>query len=273
MKNLRLTSGLFAIAIPVITGSVMLPTVAEAATFAFSSVDVVFTNFNQSLESSTSRTVTNTTTEAVVGSVTANSIAQAEFLNSPPQGQNFAESEVAGDGSNYQGNGQALSEIIGQFFIPETITNPVFRFNFSVNLDLEATIDDPTTETAQAIGKVVFSVFAGSQPDNQSLVDLFVLSGGVDNSNQTDFLKIQGTENVNYSTPVLSTTFGGFQESVLAVVNGSYERHFTQGTYITLVETKSTNTNTAAVPEPSTLLAVAISGVVGLVLKRRKPEN
>lgn len=269
MKLFSLTQTLLTACVSAIATSVLFGASAEAATFAFSRSEVIFGNFNLTPESQTTSTNTNTNTVAINGVVTANSDAEAVFLPEPPVGGNFSVSQVSGQGAEYTGVAQSLARVIGLFLMPQD-ANGVFKFDFSAGLILETAIDDPSFEQATANGTVEFAIFAGADPTALSLVDSFTLAGGLNSAAGSDFLTKDKTANLLVSQPVFSKLFGGLNESAIAVIEGSYERTFDVGTYISLVETKINAANAQAVPEPATILATALAGATGVVLKRRK---
>jgi hypothetical protein len=270
MKLFKFTQKLLTACVPAIATSVLFGASAEAATFAFSRAEVIFGDFNLAPESQATSTNTNTNTVAIDGVVTANSDAEAVFLPEPPVGGNFSVSQVTGKGAEYSGEAQSLARVVGLFLIPQDATSGVFKFNFSAGLILETAIDDPSLEQTTANGTVEFAIFAGSDPTALSLVDSFTLAGGLNSANGSDFLTKSKTVSLSVSQPVFSTLFGGLNESAIAVIDGSYERTFDVGTYITVVETKINDANAQAVPEPATILATALAGTTGVVLKRRK---
>jgi hypothetical protein len=254
---------------PVVVSAVFTPAIAAAATLAFSRAEVNFTGFNVAPESQDGSTVNEATTEASAGLVTVESNSNAFFFNDPPSGGNFAATEAVGSGSIYQGTGLSQSQIIGRFLLPQTDSNPTFQFQFGAALSVQSTIDQPVLETSAATGEILFSIFAGTTPDQLTLVDFFKLTAGVNSATQDDFLKVSSGSNIVFSKTTFEQSFGGLQESAIAVIDGTYSRNFEAGTYITLVETKTNQVNVTAVPTPSTVLATILSGV-GLLVKRRK---
>ncbi len=268
MKKLGFAGNLGAAFATVLASSSVVVSSAEAATFAFSKTSVSFANFNQFPQSQDTFSVANTNTVATLGQVTATSDANAIFSAQTLEAGNFTFSQVAGDGLFYSGEAVSEARVVGNFFIPTTANHQVFTFDFTASLNLETTIDKPGIESANALAGIAFFIYAGSNPDTLSLVDFFTIAGQLDTDGDGDFLESDNTSSVIFRNKALSSLFGGLQETATATFKGSYQRAFDAGTYISLVETKASAANVQAVPEPSTLLAVLVSGAVGAVLKR-----
>jgi len=269
MKNLRLAGKWLAIA-PIVASSAMVAPAANAATLAFSDASAAFTQFSLIPEFQEVSTNTDTNTIATDGEVSANSDAEAIFFATPPEAANFSFSKVEGNGAEYRGVASSQAKVLGSFFIPQDAKDKAFSFDFALNLSLFAEIDDATFESASAIGAIAFLVYGGSDPANLSLLDFLTVKAFVNTAGNDDVLELDQTANITLVNNILSSNFGGLQESAKASINGSYRRLFDGETYITLVEAKSNVASAEAVPEPTTALAALISGAIGWALKRRQ---
>jgi hypothetical protein len=270
MTNLRLAGKWLVMVAPVVASSVMLSPAANAATFALSEASAALTQFNWIPESQEVFTGADTNTIATNGEVSADSEAEAEFFATPPNATNFSFSQVAGNGTEYQGFAASQAQVLGSFFIPQDAKDKAFSFDFALNLNLFTEIDDATVESANAIGAIAFWVYGGSDPNNLSLLDFLTVKAFVNTAGNNDALEFDKTANITLTNNLLSSNFGGLQESAKASINGSYRRLFDGETYLTLVEAKSNAASAEAVPEPTTALAALISGAIGWVLKRRQ---
>lgn len=273
MKNSRLAGRWLALA-PIAASAVGFAPAANAATFALSEASAKFTQFSLIPESQEVLTNTDTQTIATDGEVSANSDAEAVFFATPPEAANFSFSEVEGDGADYRGVAASQAKVIGNFFIPQSAKDKSFSFDFSLNLSLFSAIDDATFESANATGAIAFWIYGGSDPNNLSLLDFLTVKAFVNTPNNNDGLEFGKTANVTLTNNILSSNFGGLQESADASINGFYHRLFKGETYLQLVEAKSNEASNQAsaeaVPEPATTLAALISGAIGWLLKRRR---
>ena len=271
MSKIGFTKKVLTVLTPVIAGSAFIAPAAEAATFARSQSDAVFSQF--SIVPTFQEVFTDTQTETISanGEVSANSEASAEFIAIPPTATNFSKSEAQGSGEEYSGFGGSLAQVIGNFLMTEETASQPFAFNFELNLNLATEVDDSATETANALGEITFLLYGGTDPGNLTLLDFFTVGAELNSSNSQDFLVYNNSANVSLSnSTTFSPTFGGLTESATAFIKGSYQRNFEAGTYLTLVETKVNEVSAQAVPEPSTILAIALSGAVGAALKRHR---
>ncbi len=271
MKKLMPSKVVLMAATPLIASFAIAIPSARAATFALSEAEVSFTNFNiSSVGDIATSTNTNASPNVVNGNVTTEAQANAVFLATPPQAANQSFSTITGDGLGYDGFAFSQAKIIGNFFVFGNNNSNQFSFNFTTNLNLEAAVDQPSTESAIAKGNIAFVLFGGQSPNQLTPIDFFVLTGKVDTSSNNEFLNLRNSKSITLLGKSLNTDFGSTQESALALVQGLYSRNFKLPTYLTLVETTTNEvTASAAVPEPSTMAAIAISGIAGCILKRR----
>ncbi len=273
------TSGVLAIATP-----------SQAASFAFSEslLEVVF---GQEFTGSEADTDADTFAIADDGDVSVDAFADATIFNDAsglstclfglgaPGACNVALSEAIGDdGNNYFGIGESTAEVIGDFFVA---SGNNFSFDFIASLLLETNIDRPDVESAQATGEVSFAIFGSSQAESLSLLDTFTLAGQLSTLSEDDSLTEPQTSNTFAFNTFINTSFGGQNEFVDALAEGSYSRTFDSDTYLQLVEVKTssacvTTTDSGqncnqSIPEPTSLLALIapLLGLTGISLQKR----
>ncbi len=263
-KKLRLIQNFFLVAAPILASSAFSISPSKAATFAISNSQVEFENFSQIPSDVITFTDTNTLTDGKDGSVRAIANANAEFFIIPPFATNTNLSLAFGENQDYLGLAESQSQIIGNFDI-EADNN--FSFNFSAFLNLETSIDNPPAENARASGDISFLLF---DIENNNVLDFFSLTGNLVTEGDNDFIASQKSDNVNLKQADANRDFGGKEESLVAFVGGEYKRYFADETNLALIELKRNRVRVTA-PEPSINLALLVSsGVIGLVLKRRR---
>lgn len=263
-KNIKLIQNFFLVATPIFASSALGILPAKAATLAFSNSEVEFTNFSQAPSNVGTFTDTETLTIGNGGSVVATAEAEAFFLQVPPFATNSNLSLAFGENQDYLGFAESESEIIGNFDI-EAGTN--FSFDFTANLNLLTSIDNPPTENARASGDISFFLF---DIENNTVLDFLSLTGNLVTEGDNDFIAFQKSDNVNLSQAFANRDFGGQQESLVAFIEGSVKRDFADETNLALIEVKRNRVRVTA-PEPSTSLVLLISsGVIGVLLKRRR---
>ncbi len=263
-KNLRLIQTFFLVTTPILASSILGISSAKAATFALSNSEVEFGNFSQAPSSVGTFTGAETLTIGNGGSVVAIAEAEAFFLQAPPFATNSNLSLAFGENQDYLGLAETESEIRGNFDI-EADTN--FYFDYSAFLNLETSIDNPPAENARASGDISFFLY---DIDNETVLDYFSLVGNLVTEGDNDFIALQKSDNVNVVQKIGQPNFGGKEESLIAFVEGSVDRYFADDTNLALLEVKRNRVRVTA-PEPSISLALLVSsGVIGVVLKRRR---
>ncbi len=263
-KNLKLIQNLFIVTAPILASSILGISPAKAATLAFSNSEVEFTNFSQTPSSVSTSTDADTLTIGNGGSVVAIAQAEAFFLQVPAFATNSNLSLAFGENQDYLGFAKSQSQIIGNFDI-EAGTS--FSFDFVASLNLLTSIDNPPTENARASGDIFFLLF---DIENNTVLDFLSLMGNLVTEGDNDFIAFQKSDNVNLSQAVANRDFGGKEESLVAFIEGSVKRDFADETNLALIEVKRNRVRVTA-PEPSTSLALLVSGsIIGVVLKRRR---
>jgi len=246
------------LAAPSLIGWAIAPPL-QAATFA--SVESTFdlTNFSHIPLFTNTETDSNTFTNAIRGEVNASAKAEALFLNEPVQANNSILAQANGSGNEYFGIANSQASVLGNFFVE---AGQLFSFDFSGFLNLQATIDRPFAETANAIGSVNLAIVDETDLEAHTLLlDNFGLSSSIHTSNHQDFLELQFSDGFLLDTEQTrtQTRFGDLSESVEASVVGSFQRYFDQDTRFALLEIKQGEAS-VAVPEPGSLIALAVIG-------------
>ncbi len=265
-KNLRLIQNFFLIAAPILASSVLSISPSKAATFGLSNSEVRFTNFSQIPLRVDTFADFDTSTVSKGGEVgaTANAEAEFDFLTIPPFATNSNLSFAFGENQDYLGLAESESEIRGEFDI-KADTN--FSFDFLALLNLETSIDNPPTENARASGDISFLLF---DIENETVLDSFSLIGNLVTEGDNDFVALQKSDSINVAQKIAQPNFGGKEESLIAFVEGSVNRYFTDDTNLALIEVKRNRVKVTA-PEPSINLALLVSsGVITLAWKRRR---
>jgi hypothetical protein len=242
---------------------------SQAATLAMSEAEVKMYNFNyltpDFIPSAIAFTDTETSTKD--GRVSANADAQALAFepDAPNETYNFSRSQAKGKGSNYFGIAQSFANVeISNFLIPKDTT---FSFKFDAFLKLKTSIDIPVSESASADGIIDFRFLdqAGEELDD------FLIVGNISSRDDNDFLDYENSDSITFDTNASSikTFFGGKQEKAVARIVGTYSRKFTEETVLTIQEVKY-NHATVQVPEPLSCGGMAMAGVLGWWMKRKR---
>lgn len=263
-KKSRLIKNFFVVAAPILANSIFGISPSIAATFAFSNSEVEFTNFSQA--PSNVRTFTDTDALVIENGGIIRAIPQAEavFLIEPAEAFNSSLSEAFGESEDYLGFAESEASVIGNFDI-EANTN--FSFDFSGDLELSTSIENPPKENARASGDISFELV---DTQNNHVLEFFDVIGNITTEGDHDFVRLNQSDNVILSDIVTEPDFGGLQEFMRVSIEGSLERHFADETTVALVEVKRNRARVTA-PEPSASLALLLSSsVISLVLKRRR---
>ena len=249
---------------PACVCSMLAASPSQAATFASSQGLFNFTNFSQSPFSVVTDTDTQTPTIAESGMVKAEAFAEAFFLTTPPLGSNSSLSVAFGENRDYLGLANSQASVIGFFDVD---ADKPFSFDFSANLNLLTSIDNPPAENARASGDISFVL---ADTNNQNILDLFSLTGNVVTEGNNDFVAYQNSENITLNNKSVVSDFGGKREFAQADIQGSLNRSFSNNTKIALIEVKR-NRVRVAVPESSTNIALFLSAIViGARCKRQQ---
>lgn len=242
--------------------------------FTFSSAEAMFKLDNFSTLPLDVTTVHNTQTQALApdGLVKSNADAKALFLTdalnpSNSQANGSSSSVVNGSGNSYSGLAQSVAQVVGYSFL---ITGgETFSFNFTNTLNLKTSIDQPG-ETASAIGFLGLGLYDAADPNNLTLLDFLTIAGNLD-SDASNALTVDHSAGIAFTAKqtALDSIAGGKQASASASVQGALSHFFANSTALLVVEYGS-NQATAAVPEPSPILASLVCiGLLGLRFGRK----
>ncbi|MEA5597865.1 hypothetical protein [Rivularia sp. UHCC 0363] len=263
-KKNKLMQKFFLIAAPILATSVLSISPSRAATFASSSSELEFKNFSQTSSSVGTFTDTNALVFGESGIAQATAEANAIFLQSPAFASNSNLSEAFGENQAYLAFADSQSKIIGNFDIKAGTS---FSFDFTADLKLATSIDNPSAENARASGDIFFFLL---DVDNNSVLDFFNIAGNLNTEGDNDFVGLEASSNVNLNQQSVNPNIGGLKESLQASVAGSFNRNFANQTNLALIEFKRNRVLVKA-PEPSANLALLLSsGVIGVMIKRRR---
>ncbi|BAY86872.1 hypothetical protein NIES267_63830 [Calothrix parasitica NIES-267] len=264
-KENKLIQKFFLVTAPVLAISALGISPTRAATFASSSSRLDFQNFSQAPSTINNFSDANTGVFEKGGVIEATAIANAVFSESLISAEpEINLSEVFGENQAYLGFAESLSQNIGNFDI-EAGTS--FSFDFQADLELETSIDNPSSENATASGDISFLLV---NTDDNSIFDFFDIAGNLTTEGDSDFIGLRESDNVKLNQPSINSDFDGLEESLQVSVSGSFKRTFANPTNLALIEFQR-NRVLAKAPEPSTSLALLLStGVIGIIIKRRR---
>lgn len=260
MKSAHTAQLLLSITLPV-TALSTIATPGQAATFSFSGAETIISNF--SLAPTELGTATNTQTLTVaVSSGTATAEADALALFTPNQGQNLSLSQASGSGNNYLGLARSSASLIGRFLLNPQET---LSFDFVSRLALQTAVDDPSTETASALGEIEFRLI-----DNQTnqLIDTFGLFARSSVPNGFPQFQPFSTGSTAASVETASRADRNSQ-FFSALFSGSYFRQFNSASDVSLIEVKRNQAEVKQVPVPSAVVGI----FVFLAQMLRRPQS
>lgn len=256
------------LAVAVGSGLAIAAAPASAATFALSQGGVQLFDFNTS--AATVGTSVDNEDGAIArndtGLAAASSDAAAIFLADPTSGNNQTLSFAEGSLGDYDGFGNSTASLFGIFNI-----DSLFSFSVLASLVLEAQVDNPKPESAEASGSISLLLEDITDPDQATVVDELFFSGRVSDElplsfsgDATDGFSIDPDESEIVGE---SNGKGGL---ILAQISASYRRSFDGPRTLKLTEVKRNQARVSA-PEPGILLALmAISSSIGALKLRQK---
>jgi hypothetical protein len=257
-----------------ISGALVLAVPAEALTFAESRSSFLIANFSKLPEGAITDSETDTFTIASDGTVVAESDATAVFIT-PSLEDAIATNDISsfalGGGNEYLGLATSSASIVGDFVFN---ANETFAFDFGGNLNLFASIDHPSVESAFSFGSIGLGVLIAAF-DSDEFTELagFLLSANLRlpaGQNSTQFSQFgSGFRTLSTSISGGSNDVGA---GVEAVITGSYRQTFQAPTRIRLVEFKKSEVGVRAVPAPSLVLGLLV--LLGKsAVRGRSPEK
>lgn len=282
VNQLGLAKSFLSLVTPIVTSSAIAPLILSisvspslAATLASSEARFNIDNFSHNPLGIQSLTAARTVAIATSGQVTAeNEVFSTIEVNPSPRStfiDNSSFSRANGDGDNYFGLADSLTEVIGYNFLVGM--GETFSFNFKGFLNLETSIDSPQTESASAAETLSLQLYDSTNEGNWIPLDSFGLSGALTTLGNGDFLSSNNSASISLDPRRTSfvTSFGETKEFAKASVQGDFSRAFDSSTSLTLVEAKSSQASVAvsAVPEPSSTIASLLLGLTALGYKIR----
>jgi hypothetical protein len=198
--------------------------IAASQARAISTENFVFKNFNQSLIATQSATDTNSIVSSENNSIIAASNADAFLGLDPITGKDFGigsiTNEVTGEGS-ITGVAGGFASVAGTFFVHAGET---FSFEFSGYLQMNTSLQNAETQTANTAGRIAFGVYDVTRKPTR--LDFLEVTSGLDTPGDRDFLNFQTSGN-NISLNPQQTRFerqtGNLEESTFVSIVGKYK--------------------------------------------------
>jgi hypothetical protein len=242
-------------------GTLAAPTQTLAATLSKSAADSKIFCFSHKVESVVADGVTDTSVEGNKDHAQANATVDAKYNKVTNVATNTSQADAHGTGTGYIGN--ASSQVAFQEINFSVGAGDRFQFNFDTMLNVLATADQPTHETAQAQGKIAFALYEVGANGNLKLVDDLNLFGTATATQPTAF-QLNAGQDFHVSQR---------QQSNQLFLSGLFSHQFGHAAHLRLVESKQNAVTIAAMdktsaPEPATLLALV--GVTGLAVRTRR---
>jgi hypothetical protein len=263
-----------------LVASTLLSTVAfttpsQAATFSSVQTQIRFDQFSHPALTTVTSTSTDTLAISQGGEVLALGEAEAFFSSGlQPKTSTVAANNIlsaaAGTGRNYLGVAESEASILGDFALG---ANETFSFNFNGFLALSTAIDNPSTESAFALGFLGFSVLGPTHQvyDDFGLLATLGTPGSQDilDTNLFALLLAGNNSNIVINALAFERQIGGLDEFLSIGFSGTYRRTFSEPTLVSLVETKVGVAEVQQVPTPSLLLGFLAYGGFGGLAKLR----
>ncbi|MEH2330436.1 PEP-CTERM sorting domain-containing protein [Nostoc sp.] len=265
-QYIKVVKRFLTLATPAIATSILATLPSQAATIAYSESKFNINNFSSSPLDVRTLTDTLTNTISTGGQVTADANAEAKFnIDANNSASNLSFSQAQGQGDGYTGSAESFAAIIGYDFI----VDKEFSFDFSGLFNLKTSIDDASTERANASGEFLYELY---DSDSGSLLDSFKISGNLSTIGNNDAFVFEPSSNITLDSSI-DKSFGGIQEYALTNFKGKYSRTFDKSTRLLLIESKSNQVSVYTVPEPSTILGSLFSctmfGAVSIRKRKR----
>lgn len=276
---------------PVIATSLLASSPTLAATFAGSFGELTFTNFNQEKAAFEAINDANALAETNADDSIADfrNFSETNAEPSPLEIFNIAESLAFGEGSSYKASAETMPRYFANFDVKR---NETLSFDFTTIIDLEASIDKPGVESANASGDIAFYVLDttgistesrfdflnstqldSNQISQNRILEYFTLAAKIDALGKIDFFNNAQSKNIvlssdfSYSDVEQVGDLGRSRAISTSVFEGSVERFFDQDRNVTLLAFKNTKSN-VKVPEPRTSLwSVLLAGLISLGMK------
>lgn len=167
----------------------------------------------------------------------------SNFSQSPlSTSTNLSLGEVVEAGSASSGLVPNEVQAVGNFFVE---AGQSLSFDFKANFALGTSVDNLTTETANAQDAVGFFLVDSVTPS--TIYDSFIVYGNLTTPGTNDFINLRKSDNVKFGGSS-STDFEGTQEAASISGNGSLNRSFTDPTSLTLVQVGG---DSSSIPVPT----------------------
>lgn len=269
MPLLNSSSRVSAAVFGAIASTLTLSSAASAATFAGVSSSFEFSNFSQAPFFTDTNADTSTVVISGDGFVLAESNALVVVDLVDASASNKINSFALGLGNNYLGTATSQATVAGNFRLNAGDT---LSFDFRGALELVTAIDNPSTESAFALGFLGFSVLGPSDSDELGLLGILDTPGTQDvlDTNLFTLFSAGNSGNIVLNSLNANRRIGGLEEFLDVDFSGRYSRKFAEPTLVSLVETKAGIAEVQQVPTPSLLWGLMTYGGLGIVGKLRK---
>lgn len=282
---------------PVVATWILASAPGLAASLAGSFGELTFTNFNR--ESTAFETINGANVSAASNSddsaVDFDNFSRTTSEPSPLEISNIADSLVFGEGSSYTASATTTPRFFANFDVNR---NDTLSFNFTAYVGLEASVDQPGVETANAAGDVSFYLvdttgisadrrlnFLNStqldpnQIPQNNILDSFTLAANIDALGKNNFVNNTNSGNINFnsnssiSSVAPTDDLTGSQAISRSLFEGSVERSFNEDKNVTLFAFKNTKSN-VRVPEPETALgSILFAALIVVAMRARNKAN
>ncbi|MEA5570161.1 hypothetical protein [Calothrix sp. UHCC 0171] len=281
---------------PFLATSVLTTSVpSNAATLAFSQVDVQFTNFSQSTATIELVNQADISGETNGGLFGGQNNATNNFTASPPEVNSSAFSLAFGESRDYIGSAQTQAGILANFDVG---AGELFSFDFSTTVNLQTAVDNPGIEKANARGDISFFLFDTTNISPVEIQDFFAhvisnissenikfkynpldtfrLGGSLNTIGFQDFINYQSSQSIVFKNENKETDFGGNQENASILIRGSLQRNFANTSNVTLIAIRRSKSQ-VKVPESSFRIAfiflLLIIAVIGFPRRKTRVIN
>jgi hypothetical protein len=268
MREFKTVKGFLRLTFPIAGSSLFAIAPCQAGTFAYSQGLLEFKNFSLTPINIITDADTNTETITPDGFAKAIANAQSSFTavdNRDTTANSSSDALATGDGDNYQGNTEGFTTKIGEF---EVKAGQSLTFDFITDFYLQASRYIPFNPKgkASADGEIYFELVDAS--NNQKL-DYFSLVGNLTNPNNKDFVNLDHSQNINFTTLFQQSDYDGLEKSAIAYTQGYYQRQFANKTNVKLLG-YTFNGARVKVPEASASLSLIFFAALMMMSVKQK---
>jgi hypothetical protein len=275
---------------PFVATSMLATSPTLAATFAGSFGDLTFTNFNRenAIFEAINDANTNGETNASDSIADFHNFSRTNAEPTPLKISNIAESLTFGEGSSYEASAETMPRFFANFDVSR---NDTLSFDFTTILDLEASVNKPGVETANAAGDIAFYLLDttemstenrfdflnstkldSNQISQNKILEYFTLSASIDALGKIDYFNNTKSQNINLTSDYSISNveeinnLGRSRAFSTSLFEGSVERYFEQDSNITLLAFKNTKSN-IKVPDETSFWSILFAGLIALGTK------